>query len=305
MRPVTDPAGSGRGPVADAVAAGRRTLSFEFFPPKTDDGERTLWRALRELEPLHPTFVSVTYGAGGSTRDRTARVTARIAAETTLTPMAHLTCVGATREELRHVVGVHAAAGVRLVLALRGDPPGGPGSPFMVHPGGLAGAADLVRLVKELGDFSVGVAAYTAAHPDSRDRAADVAHLATKLRAGADFAVTQFFFDADDYFRLVEDLAREGVDAPVIPGVMPVTQLSQVERMPQMSGQPFPPDLARRLRAVADSPEAVADVGVAEATRLCSELLAGGAPGLHFYTLNRSDATRRVSRTLAASAAPA
>jgi len=280
--------------IRELLGGDGQVFSFEFFPPKTDEGERQLWQAIRELEPLRPGFVSVTYGAGGSTRDRTVRVTERIAAETTLTPLAHLTAVNHSVAELRHVIGQYAGAGVRNILALRGDMPGGPQAAWEKHPGGIEYAEELVRLVRGLGDFTVGVAAFPERHPASPDADSDAHHLVRKLQAGADFAVTQFFFDADDYFRLVDALDRRGCRVPVLPGVMPVTNVAQIERMALMSGAAFPADLAARLHEVQDDPIAVRAVGVEVASALCERLLAGGAPGLHFYTLNRSTATREV-----------
>ncbi len=284
----------------DLLAAGGRTFSFEFFPPATDDGERQLWQAIRELEPLAPTFVSVTYGAGGSTRDRTVRVTRRIAEETTLTPVAHLTCVGSSTADLRRVIGGYADAGVRTMLALRGDPPGGPGADWAPHPEGLEHAEDLVRLMRGLGDFSVGVAAFPGGHPESPDLDTDARHLARKVAAGADFAITQFFFRAEDYFELVERARRHGCTVPIIPGLMPVTNVRQIRRFADLSGTAFPVDLAERLLAVEDDPAAVRAIGVEVAVDLAHELLDGGAPGLHLYTLNRSTATREVFAALRA-----
>lgn len=284
--------------IRDLLAAGRRSYSFEFFPPKTDEGERALWLALRELEVLHPTFVSVTYGAGGSTRDRTVRVTERIATETTLTPMGHLTCVGSSRTELRSVIGAYADAGVRNVLALRGDPPGGVGTEWRPHPDGLHYASELVALLKELGSFCVGVAAFPEKHPEAADLETDARHLAAKVAAGADFAITQFFFEAADYFRLVDRVAQLGCTVPIIPGIMPVTNVRQITRFAELSGAAFPRALADRLQAVEDDPEAVRAIGVEVASQLCERLLAGGAPGLHFYTLNRSTATREIYSAL-------
>jgi methylenetetrahydrofolate reductase (NADPH) len=289
--------------LAQGRAAGNAVWSFEFFPPSTDEGERHLWQAIRELEPLAPSFVSVTYGAGGSTRDRTVRVTERIASETTMTPVAHLTCVGSSRAELRQVIGHYADSGVRNILALRGDPPGGPGQPWVQHPQGLRHADELVALVCELGDFSVGVAAFPEGHPESADLEQDARVLAAKAAAGAEFAVTQFFFDADTYFRLVDRAAAHGCEIPIIPGVMPVTNVKQIERFASLSGAAVPDDLADRLRAVQDDPEAVRAIGVEAATAMCRRLLDGGAPGLHFYTLNRSTATREIADALGLAAA--
>ncbi|WP_019877421.1 methylenetetrahydrofolate reductase [NAD(P)H] [Sporichthya polymorpha] len=293
------PAGSTLGAtLRDLLASGGRSYSFEFFPPKTDEGERTLFETIRQLEPLAPTFVSVTYGAGGSTRDRTVRIVERIATETTLTAVGHLTCVSSSRAELRSVIGSFAGAGIRNVLALRGDPAGGPGTPWESHPEGLEHADELVRLLRELGDFCVGVAAFPEGHPESPDLDADAKYLALKAAAGADFAVTQFFFDADDYFRLVDRAAAHGCTIPILPGIMPVTNLSQIQRFAELSGAAFPASLAERLQAVADDAAEVRRIGVEFATELCSKLLDGGAPGLHFYTLNRSTSTLQIYQAL-------
>jgi methylenetetrahydrofolate reductase (NADPH) len=275
------------------------TFSFEFFPPKTDAGEQSLWQAIRELEPLQPGFVSVTYGAGGSTRDRTVRVTRRIAEETTLTPVAHLTCVGSSTDDVVAILRQYADAGIHNILALRGDPPGGPGTRFEPHPRGPAHATELVGLIRSVGSFEVGVAAFPEGHPESRDLDHDARVLAAKADAGASFAITQFFFDADHYLRLVERVRALGCDLPIVPGIMPVTNVAQIERFAALSGADFPRDLAQRLHAVADDADAVRRVGVEVATSLASRLLAEGAPGLHFYTLNRSTATREVHAALA------
>ena len=280
--------------VRDLIAAGERSFSFEFFPPKDAEGERALWTALRRLEPLQPTFVSVTYGAGGSTRDRTVRVTEQIAHETSMTPLGHLTCVGHSRAEVRGVVGAYAAAGVRNVLALRGDPPGGPAMPFETHPQGLRYAVQLVEQVKALGDFCVGVAAFPEAHPAAASKQADAQVLADKARAGADFAITQLFFRAADYFTLVERVAALGVDIPIIPGIMPINNLAQITRMAQLSGAALPAEVVGRVSRYEGDPVAVRAEGIAIATELCDALLGQGAPGLHFYTLNRSRATREI-----------
>jgi len=280
--------------IPEVLAAEGASYSFEFFPPKDDAAEQALWEAIRRLEAVRPTFVSVTYGAGGSTQDRTVRVTGRISRETTLTPMAHLTCVGRSVAQLRQVVGEYADAGVRNVLALRGDPPGGPGSPWTAHPEGLDHADELVALVKSLGTFTVGVAAFPDRHPESPSLDHDADVLVRKADAGAEFAVTQFVFDADAWVRLRDRVVARGRDLPIIPGLMPVTNVRQVERMAQLSGTPLPSAVVERLEAVAGDPAAVREVGVQVATELAQRLLAEGAPGLHFYTMNRSTATLEV-----------
>jgi methylenetetrahydrofolate reductase (NADPH) len=274
------------------------SYSFEFFPPKDDAGEQILWEAIRRLERVHPTFVSVTYGAGGSTRDRTVRITGRIARETTLTPMAHLTCVGSSVAELRQVVGEYAGGGIRNVLALRGDPAGGPGTPWTPHDEGLDHADELVSLIRSLGSFTVGVAAFPDRHPESSSLDQDADVLVRKADAGAEFAVTQFVFDADSYVRLRDRVVARGRDLPIIPGLMPVTSFVQVRRMAELSGTSLPAAVVARLEAVADDPAAIREVGVQIATELSQRLLAEGAPGLHFYTMNRSLATLEVYANL-------
>lgn len=284
--------------IGQRLAAEAPSISFEFFPPKDEAGVEVLWQALRRLEPLDPSFVSVTYGAGGSTRDRTVRVTRRIAEETTMTPMAHLTCVGSSREELRAVVREYVDAGVRTVMALRGDPQAGPGTPWVTHPDGLDHADELVALVRDLGDFTVGVAAFPDVHPESADLAADAVTLRRKQDAGASFAVTQMVFDVDAYLRLRDASAAAGATMPIVPGLMPVTSYKQVARMAVLTGTTLPRAVTDRLEAVADDPVAVRAVGVDIATEHSERLLAEGAPGLHFYTMNRSTATLEIAARL-------
>ena len=285
------------GRIGDLVR-NERSFSFEFFPPKDEAGEAQLWQAIRELEPYRPTFVSVTYGAGGSTRDTTVAITGRIAAETTLLPMGHLTCVGHTRAELESILASYAAAGVHNVLALRGDPPGGPGTPWTATEGGFTYADELVSLVKESGDFSVGVAAFPEGHREAESLEDDVRVLLAKQRAGAEFAITDMFFRADDYFGLVERARGAGVEIPILPGIMPILNLRQVTRMAELSGREVPAEVVSRVAAHEDDPAALRAEGIRIAAELCDALLAGGAPGLHFYTLNRSKATREIFAAL-------
>jgi methylenetetrahydrofolate reductase (NADPH) len=281
-------------------------FSVEFSPPRDATAEARLWRAVREFEPMRPAFVSMTYGAGGSTRDRTVRVTGQLAAETTLVVVAHLTAVGHSVAELRSLIGSYADVGIRNILALRGDPPGDPLGEWRRHPDGVEYAEELVRLVRTLGDFHVGVAAFPQGHHRSPDLDADTRHLCTKLRAGAEYSITQMFFDVEHYLRLRDRVAAcdpEQGRKPIIPELVPITSLRSVRKMVELSGSTLPWPLEERLaEAAGDGPEedraAVREVGIELATRMGERLIAEGAPGLHFITLNFARATREVVTNL-------
>jgi methylenetetrahydrofolate reductase (NADPH) len=284
--------------MSELIGQGERSFSFEFFPPKDEAGEEQLWRAINALEPYNPTFVSVTYGAGGTTRDTTVRVTSRIAAETSMTPMAHLTCVGHTREEIEAILDTYTEAGIRHIMALRGDPSGGPRAEWEATPGGLTYASELVELVHSRGDFRIGVAAFPEGHPSAASLDADADVLVAKARAGAEFAVTQMFFRASDYFGLVERVRARGVDLPILPGIMPILNLSAIQRQGELIGTNVPSEIVERISKYDGDKAAVRAEGIAVAAELCEELLAGGAPGLHFYTLNFSKATLEIFAAL-------
>jgi methylenetetrahydrofolate reductase (NADPH) len=284
--------------ITQRISGERPVFSVEFFPPKDEPGEAELWRAIRRLEPLDPAFVSVTYGAGGTSRDRTIRTTARIATDTTLVAMAHLTAVSHSVAELRQVIGAYAAAGISNVLAIRGDPPGDPLGEWVAHPEGLRYADDLVRLVRRLGDFCVGVAAFPYGHPRSADLDADLARLLAKIRAGADFAISQLFLEPEGFLRLRDRLAAAGCDVPLLPGIMPLTTVRTLRRGPELSGAPLPDGLVARLDRFADDPKAFRAAGMDATAELCGRLLEEGVRGLHFYTLNRSTATVELVRRL-------
>jgi methylenetetrahydrofolate reductase (NADH) len=279
------------------LAAGGPVFSFEFFPPKTDAGEGNLYAALAELRTLEPSFVSVTYGAGGSTREKTIEIVKRIREEYGLEAMAHFTCVGATVSELRGTLDEMEQAGIDNVLALRGDPPAGE-EVWRKTDGGLEYSSELVELISRDYPFAIGAACFPETHIHARSPEADLEHLAEKVRAGVDFLITQLFFDNSLYFSFLERASASGIEVPIIPGIMPITQVGQVERMAKMCGATIPDGLRRELHARGENPEAVLDFGVAYATLQCAELLAAGAPGIHFYTLNRSPATRAILSAL-------
>ncbi len=284
--------------IGQMLRDGERSFSFEFFPPKDAEGEEVLWRSISELEPLRPTFVSVTYGAGGGTRHRTVAITRRIAGETSLLPMAHLTCVGHSTDELAAIVAELREAGVHNVLALRGDPPGGPGTPWTSTPGGLEYASELVAFLKEVADVSVGVAACPAGHRAADSLELDAQVLKAKYDAGAEFAITEMVLRADDYFGLVNRAKEMGADFPIVPGIMPILNFHSMRTMVRLSGREMPQETLDRILPLEHDPAALRAEGIRIATELCERLLDGGAPGLHFYTLNRSKATREIFAAL-------
>jgi methylenetetrahydrofolate reductase (NADPH) len=277
----------------------RRVFSFEFFPPKTEAGVATLERTIRELGELKPSFVSVTYGAGGSTRERTVEIVSRIQREAGICAMAHLTCVGAGRQEIGGVLDRLVDEGVENIMALRGDPPEGE-TRFQRHADGFGYASDLIGFIRQrFGDrLSIGGAAYPELHVESRDAEREVGYLRAKVDAGADFIVTQLFFDNAFYFDFVKRARAAGITVPIVPGIMPIRNVAQIERFTKLCGATIPPALFDELDRRRDDAEAVAQLGVAQATAQCVELLHGGAPGIHFYTLNQSPATRVILTAL-------
>lgn len=286
--------------IDEIIAAGREPVfSFEFFPPKTEDGERNLFDALEALRPLEPSFVSVTWGAGGSTREKTIAIVSRIRETHGLEAMAHFTCVGATTEDLHAALRQMRDAGIDNVLTLRGDPPRGE-QRFVATEGGLSYASELTKLAAEAYDFCLVGACYPEVHPEAPDLDTDLAHLREKVDAGVRVLITQLFFDNAAYFRFVEAARAAGIEAPIVPGIMPITNADQIKRFTSMCGATIPQPLLEALDRRRDEPEAVAELGVAYATLQCAELLACGAPGIHFYTLNRSPATRAILAALRA-----
>jgi methylenetetrahydrofolate reductase (NADPH) len=287
-----------------AAERGEPVFSFEFFPPRNDAGVAALFDSLRALRPLGPAFVSVTWGAGGSSRGRTLEMVTRIKRETEIEAMAHVTCVGVSRNELEEQLAVICDAGITNVLALRGDPPRGQRE-FIAHPDGLAHASDLIRLAREVGEkrgvnLCIGGACYPEGHPETRDLAQDLRHCKLKVDAGADFLITQLFFDNRRYFDFVGRARAAGIEVPILPGLMPVTNVDQIQRFTALCGAHIPAGLAAALRARRDDAEAALQLGVAYAALQSADLLRGGAPGVHFYTLNRSTATRAILAALRA-----
>ncbi len=281
---------------------GEPVFSFEFFPPKTEDGVRQLFETVEALRPLGPAFVSVTYGAGGSTRQRTVELVTKLKRETEIEAVAHVTCAGASCRELGHVLDEIAAAGIQNVLALRGDPPRGQAA-FEPHPEGFRYASDLVAFIRgeKRWSFCIGAAAYPEGHVETRDLARDLANLKTKVEAGADFLVTQLFFRNAHYFRFVERARAAGIAVPILPGIMPFTNVDQVERFTAMCGAQIPQALRAAMEVRRDDPDGALQLGVAYASLQCADLLRRGAPGVHFYTLNRSPSTRAIVAALRSS----
>ena len=280
-----------------ADVAGDAVISFEFFPPKTGKMEETLWESFETLAPLGPRFVSVTYGAGGSTRERTHNTVARIARESAIPAAAHLTCVEATRPEIDAVAEEYWSAGVRHIVALRGDPPRA-GEKYATHPGGYENAADLVAGLRKLHPFEISVAAYPECHPDSLDAAADIENLKRKFDAGASRAITQFFHEAETFFRYRDAVARAGIDAEIVPGIMPVMNFASVQRMSAMCGTAVPQWMGRLFEGLDDHPAARQLVSATIAAELCRRLYAGGVRQFHFYTLNRAELSYAICHLL-------
>jgi methylenetetrahydrofolate reductase (NADPH) len=273
-------------------------FSFEFYPPKTDEGEHSLRHALEALRELEPDFASVTYGAGGSTRDRTFAITSWLKSELGIEAMAHLTCVGASRDELVESLDQLAGAGIENVLALRGDPPLGE-STWQPHPGGLSYSSELIELIGERHpSLCIGAACFPEVHLEASDPLSDLNYTKVKVDRGASFLITQLFFDNERYFRFVDAARFAGIEVPILPGIMPITNVGQITRITSMCGAAIPADLLAALEQRAEDPESVAELGVAYATLQAADLLARGAPGIHFYTLNRSPATRAIVSAL-------
>lgn len=286
----------------DRIQRGTPTFSVEFFPPKNDEGERTLWNTVRSLEPLDPAFVSVTYGAGGSSRDRTVRTTGRIATETTLTAMAHLTAVDASMEDLRHVIGSYAEAGIQNVLAIRGDPPNDKDAEWVPHAAGLQYTEELVHMVQRLGNFCVGVAAFPYMHPRSEDEETDTRFFLQKVKAGAEFAITQMFYDADQFLRMRDRIAAAGCDIPIMPGLMPITNPRAMERGADFSGAALPKVMQERLEPLVDDTAAFREAGIDLCVELSQKMYDEGVGNIHYISMNRHPAVVDVVRRLGVAA---
>lgn len=285
--------------IIDILNSGRRSVSFEFFPPKDDEGFAELFRTIEALKPLEPTYVSVTYGAGGGTRRKTVDLVKRIKHEIGIEAMAHLTCVGATREEIRDVLDELLRGGIENVLPLRGDPPKGE-EKFVKTAGGFGYANELIEFVRGAYPFCLGAACYPEAHPEAPDAATDLVNLKRKVTAGADFLISQLFFNSDDFLRFRERAVAAGIHVPILAGIMPILNVKQIKRFTKMCGASIPPGLLAKIEGVEDDSEAVRQIGMYHAARQCEQLLAEGVAGLHFYTLNRSTATRAIFQEIRA-----
>lgn len=283
--------------IRELLATGRPSFSFEFFPPKTEEGSAHLLETIESLRDLDPTYVSVTYGAGGSTRDLTIDLVRRIKTEFGIEPMAHLTCVGSNRDEIKGIVDRLAESGVENILALRGDPPKGQ-TQFQAVDGGFHYACELAAFLREHWRFCIGGACYPEGHTEAVSLDTDITHLRAKVAAGAEFLVTQLFFDNQRYYDFLQKVRAAGIGVPIVPGLMPITNVEQVERFTRMCGATIPEPLLSELQRLRDRPEAVLSLGVAHATAQCLDLLAKGAHGIHFYTLNKSAATRTILTAL-------
>ncbi len=284
--------------LAGCKKAGKPSISFEFFPPKTDKGEENLWQCIQELTPLKPSFVSVTYGAGGTTQDRTLRIVQRIRKETVLEPMAHLTCVGSTQDDLACLLNQYKATGMKNILALRGDAPEDQDG-FQAVEGGFAYATDLVRFVREQQGFSIAVATYPEGHPESKGGVADdLKYLKVKQDAGAIAAITQYFFDNEHYYRFREQAEKMGVTIPILPGIMPIANYEQIVRFSKMCGASIPDWLHDQMSPIKDDLDAVKQMGIEIATKQCQDLIANDAAGVHIYALNKSEASLAICKNL-------
>ncbi len=283
--------------ISDILRTNRRAVSFEFFPPKDDAGFAALFKTIEALKALDPSYVSVTYGAGGSTRRKTVELVKRIKHEIGIESMAHLTCVSANRDEIGSVLDDLAAKGVENVLPLRGDPPKGE-SEFVLTPGGFRYANELVAFIRERHSFCLGGACYPEKHPEAPSAEADLDNLKRKVEAGVDFLITQLFFDNDDYLRFRERAVGAGIRVPILAGIMPILNVKQIKRFTRMCGACLPDALRQKIEAVEDDAEAVRQIGIYHATRQCEDLLRDGVPGIHFYTLNRSTATRAIYQSI-------